>query len=182
MVQTMLAPETLPPVGHTAPGTTRRKVTIGGAAAGAGLVLFVAAGVFFVARGRKTEHQASTPAAAVWENQTGSPPEVLPAATLEPAAPPPGETRPAERAEPTEQTEAAAPASPAKVGGRPSSPPSVGIATKPLHASGSAPPASTASNGVAPAHSAPAGSATGRCDPPYDFDDHGNRLFKKDCL
>jgi serine/threonine-protein kinase len=177
MAHTMLAPETLPPVGRTAPETSRRRVTLGGAVAGASLVLLVAAAVFFVARQRKAEHEESTPAAAVWEKPAAAPPAVLPAATLEPATPPPRESTPAEH---SERAEASAPAA-AKVAAQPPAP-SVATAAKPPHAPGLVSPAGAASNGGASAHSAPAGSAAGRCDPPYYFDDHGNRLFKKDCL
>ncbi|MGA7120846.1 MAG: serine/threonine-protein kinase [Polyangiaceae bacterium] len=161
--------ESVPPVGTTAPAKKRRgrswRPSFVAAGVGAALLgLLVIPGWLRLRPERAAivpvdTSPASRPPVDPLERQDAELPEAVPIETLPPAPP-------------TWPPEQNAPSAPSK-----RSPP-VGDAAI-IAPSAPATPARTAPSASAPAKATP---AAANCTPPWYFDAHGNRLFKKECL
>jgi len=159
---TQVSEGTLPPFGRTTVGSTGRKTAVVGAGiAGAVLVVVAVVGSAVFLRRAKTHHDDPSAAASQVSPTVSLAPPVNPPQALDP--------KPVDIAR-ADDVPAMQPASSVL-------PDAAVTTTLRPRVSGPAPAAAPAA--PAPALVKP---PAAKCDPPYYFDAHGNRLFKKECL
>jgi hypothetical protein len=164
---TRVSEGTLPPFGRTTVGSTGRKTAIVGAGIAGAILLVVAVVAGSAVFLRRAKAHGDEP-------QAVAAPPVSPAASLAPPVNPPQamdpkpvDTVPADAVQATTQP-------------APSALPEAAIsATTPPRARMGGPAPAAAPAALTPV---PAKPPAAKCDPPYYFDAHGNRLFKKECL
>jgi serine/threonine protein kinase len=171
-VATQVYAGTGPAVGRTTSGLTSRKTAVVSASVGGVVTLVVIVGAMMAL---KRAPRTDPPTAAAV--QTGSPvvSQQAPSQALPVDLPKTADWEPVDAAPAVTIAQPTRPILPAAA--LPANKPTPG--DHPTPATSAPPPAVTL---PAPARVTPASPAAAKCDPPYYFDAHGNRLFKKECL